>query len=152
MKKSLACALFLVVSLSAVAVLAEDLPVAYAGGTVPSLTLGTTGRLVTTQAISLVFEHSGGSVTIPYDKIQSFEYSREVARHLGVLPAIAVGLIKRRQSRHFVRITYFGEGGLPQVAVFEVPKQMPQVLLAVLRTKAPQGCPVKNSARCGEIN
>src|SRR5437879_12460139 len=35
---------------------------------------------------------------ILFAKIDSFEYSQEVARHLGVLPAIAVGLIRDRKS------------------------------------------------------
>lgn len=149
MKKFAAFTLFLMIPISAVA--SDEEIVAYTGGSVSNLNVGTIGRFVTTQATSLGFEHSGGTVTIPYDKIQSFEYSSEVARHLGVLPAIAVGLVKRRQRKHFIRIAYLDEGGISQAAVFEVPKQMPQTFLAVLRTKAPQGCSAKNSPKCGQI-
>lgn len=76
----------------AVPVLAvDDNRVMYAGGTVPALPVGTVGRLDTTSEESLTFEYSGTKVPIPYSEIESFEYSTEVTRHLGVLPAIAVG-------------------------------------------------------------
>lgn len=146
MKKFVAFVLFLMISITAAA--SDEEIVAYTGGTVSNLTVGTTGHFVTTQETSLGFEHSRGMVTIPYDRIQTYEYSSELARHLGVLPTIAVGLVKRRQRKHFIRIAYRDEDGTSQAAVFEVPKQMPQTLLAVLRIKAPQGCAVKNSPRC----
>jgi hypothetical protein len=71
-----------------------------------------------------------------------------VARHLGVLPAIAVGMVKKRQRRHFFRISYRDEAGDLRVALFEVPKQMPPVLLAVLGAKAPGKCSPTNSVYC----
>jgi len=73
----------------------------------------------------LSFDYSGGKLIIPFEMIDSFEYSRQVARNLGVLPAIAVGLVKHRQRRHFFRISYHDESKAPQVAIFEVSKEMP---------------------------
>jgi hypothetical protein len=75
-------------------------------------------------------------VEIPYASIESHKYSKEVARHLGVLPTIAVGLLKVRQHRHFFRISYRVPGAAAQVVIFEVPKQMPRTLEAVLQTRA----------------
>lgn len=114
--------------------------VKYVGGTVPSLNAGGMGRLDTTSDNSLTFEYSGKKAAIPYADIQSFEYSQEVARHLGVLPTIAVALFKVRQHKHFFRISYHDQNQVPRVAVFEVPKHMVRVLQAVLSVQAPHSC------------
>jgi len=87
---------------------------------------------------------------IPYAQIDSFEYSQPVARHLGVLPAIAVGLAKKRQHRHFFQIRYRGDNDVMEVAVLEVPKQMPLTLLPVLRARSPQACRVIPVGKCNQ--
>lgn len=138
MKKVVALAVLLTISLSAIAV--DMGQVAYIGGTVPALKEGALGRLDTAQETVLIFEHSGGKVVIPFAKIDSYEYSEKRARHLGVLPTIAVGLFKHLQRRHFFRIAYHDDADVEQVALFEVPKEMPQTLLAVLQTRAPRPC------------
>ena len=71
--------------------------------------------------------------------IDSYEYSRRVAHHLGVLTAIAVALVKKRQRKHFLRIAYDDERKTPEVAIFEVPKNMPLTLLANPQERALQG-------------
>ena len=145
MKKMITLVAVVTISLSAVAV---DLgQVAYVGGTVPGVKEGTVGQLDTSVETALEFVYSGGKVSIPFAKIDSFEYTVKRARQLGVLPTIAIGLFKHLQRRHFFRIAYHDEANTPQVAVFEVPKQMPQTLLAVLQARAPQGC--KLPAKCG---
>ena len=112
----------------------------YVGGTVSGLSAGVIGRLDTASQTALAFEYSGTRLTIPYVAIDSFEYSQEVKRHLGVLPAIAVGLVRHRQRRHFFRISYHDERNVSQVVIFEVSKHTPRSLEAVLETRAPQGC------------
>ncbi len=138
MKKPIVlCLLFaLVAPLLAV----EGNQVMYAGGTVAALNIGTIGGLDTTSESALGFESSGTKLLIPYADIQSFEYSTEVTHHLGVVAGVAVALLKKRERRHFFRITYLGPDRTTQVAVFEVPKQMPRTLDAVLKARAPQGC------------
>jgi len=144
MTKKIVLVAFLTISLSAVAV--DMGQVAYVGGTVPALKEGTAGKLNTTLETALEFEYSGGKLAVPYARIDSFEYTDKRARRLGVVPTIAIGLFKHLQRRHFFRIDYHDQDNTPQVAVFEVPKQMPQTLLAVLQTRAPQGC--KMPAKC----
>ncbi len=134
MKRLAAFCLMLVVSLPAAAV--EDGQVMYVGGTVPGL--------------KLTFEYSGSKLEIPFAKIDSFEYSQEVARHLGVLPAIAVGLIRKRQRRHFFHISYHDESNASQVAVFEVLKQMPSTLLAILQNRTSQRCKRQPLVKCAQ--
>ena len=150
MKKMVGLCLLLVMPLATIAV--EDGQVMYAGGTLVTLKEGTLGRLVTTSPTALTFESSGSQLVIPFAKIDSYEYSQQVARHLGVLPAIAIGLVRHRQKRHFLRIAYSEENNAQQVAIFEVPKQMPRTLLAILQVRAPWGCKANAAAKCGQPN
>ncbi|MGP0018074.1 MAG: hypothetical protein ACLPHP_05865 [Candidatus Sulfotelmatobacter sp.] len=136
MKGFLPISFFLLLSLSASAL--EDGHAKYVGGTVAGVTAGTVGRLDTTSEASLIFVQAGNKLEIPYASIESYEYSKEVTWHLGVLPTIVVGLVKVRQRRHFFRFSYRDSNHVVQAAVFEVPKQMPRTLQAVLQTRAAQ--------------
>lgn len=139
MKRSLQLAVVLLLSFSAAAL--DDAHVRYVGGTVPGITAGVIGRLDTTSETSLTFEQAGNKTSIPYAYIESYEYTKDVTRHLGVLPAIAVGLMKMRRHSHFFRITYRDmPGAAQQIVVFEVPKRMPPTLQAILEARAPGRC------------
>jgi hypothetical protein len=118
----------------------ENLDVLYAGGTLQSLPAGTVGRLDTTGNESLTFDSATGRFSIPYGAMDSYRYSEEVARHLGVLPAIGTGLLRHRQKRHLFRISFHDAQGTAQVVILEVPKHMPHTLQAVLETRAPHAC------------
>jgi|SRR5437870_1452449 len=108
----------------------------YSGGTV--VTLGRhAGKLVTTSPTALTFESSGSQLVISFAKIDSYEYFQQGARHLGAFPAIATGLVRHRQKRHFLRVSYKEESGAQQFAIFEVPKQMPRTLLAIVEVGRP---------------
>jgi hypothetical protein len=120
----------------------------YVGGTVAALKEGVSGKLDTSSQALLSFDYSGSKLAIPFERIDSYECSQRVARHLGVLPAIAVGLVKRRQRKHFFRISWRDESNSLQVAIFEVSKDMPYSLLAILQARAPQGCKPWTAARC----
>jgi hypothetical protein len=138
MRRLIAFGLVLLLSLPSAAANAGR--VKYAGGTVAGVNIGTLGTLDTTAETSLTFEYAGRKLLIPYASIESFDHSEVVARHLGVLPAIVVGLLKARQRRHFFRISYREPNqslnsvpnDVAQVVVFEVTKQMPLPLQAVL--------------------
>jgi len=150
-KKLATFCLFLVVCLPAVAV--EESQVMYVGGTAPGVETGAIGRFDFVPPTALIFEHKGGKLAIPYADIQSYKYSSEVTRHLGVLPAVAVGVIKMRRHSHFVRISYRGADNSEQAVIFEVPKHLPRTLQAVLETRAPgasKHCPWrgKELAQC----
>jgi hypothetical protein len=140
----------LVMSLSASAL--TDGQVMYAGGTVPGLGVNTIGRLDTASDTALTFESVGSKLAIPYSAIESFEYSQEVTRHLGVLPAIAVGLVKQCQPRHFFRITYHDQAHVSQTAISEVPKTMPRTLQAVLNARGPAGLQVLLKVRARKLS
>jgi hypothetical protein len=115
--------------------------VKYIGGTAPGMKNGAIGKLDTTSDSSLIFECQGNKLSVPYANIESSQYTREVARHLGVLPVIVVTLLKPRQQRHFFRIAYRdlnSPNPMMHVVVLEVPKRMSHLLEAVLDARAPQ--------------
>ena len=131
--------------------------VAYAGGSL-SVAQGTIGSFDLTSSTALVFKYavpgaSANEVAIEYKNIRGYSYTSEVAYHLGVLPAIAVGLLKSRERRHFLTIRYVDSAEVAQAAVFEVAKSDPPALVAVLRARAPQACgsPMLNCGS-GQIN
>jgi hypothetical protein len=89
-----------------------------------------------TSQTELVFVSSSVRLVIPYASIDSYDHSQQVTHHLGVLPAIAVSLVKKRQRKHFLRIAYHDE------------KKMPLTLLAILQQRAPQGCKPQPYSEC----
>jgi hypothetical protein len=123
----------------------------YTGGTL-HVAKGSVGTLDTAALDkALVFRYggsAGGHVEIEYRNIRNFEYTSPVAHHLGLLPFIARGLVRPKQRKHFFSIRYKDSSDVAQVAVFEVPKDDPRVLLEVLRARAPQVCTVQKG-RCG---
>jgi|GEM_PF-2484828 len=123
----------------------------YVSGTVNGVTPSAMGRLDTTLGDAMVFRPNGGKggeIAIDYKKVVKFEYETPSRFHIGVLPAIAVGLVKRRERRHLMTITYTDAANVTQVAVFEVGKEEPPVLLAILRARSAQAC--KTAFRCGD--
>ncbi|HEY6338874.1 MAG TPA: hypothetical protein VIW68_10295 [Candidatus Sulfotelmatobacter sp.] len=151
MRKGVGLCLLLICALSLPALAMEDGQAKYVGGTLRGMNPGAIGRLDTTSDTGLTFQCAGNKLVIPYDAIQSFRSTEEVSRHLGALPAIVVGLIKARQHRHFFRIAYHDSNNVAQVVMLEVPKQMPQVLEAVLESRAP-GKWRRQSERCAVQN
>jgi hypothetical protein len=127
--------------------------VMYTSGTL-TVAQGTIGTLDIRVPTTLVFKFAAtssgsGEIDIPYDKITGFVYRTEVAHHIGVLPAIAVSLVKRRERKHYFTINFNDSSGAAQVAIFEVPKQDPPALLATLRSRCPQAC---KPANCMDFN
>ena len=118
--------------------------IVYVSGTlaVPS---GAVGSFYTASPTALVFKFgvpgaSSGEIAIEYKSIVAFDYKSELARHLGVLPAIAVGLVKKRERKHFFSIKFTDAANVTQAAIFEVPKNDPPGLLAILNARSPQAC------------
>jgi hypothetical protein len=146
MNKTIGISLLLLSSIMVSAI--EGNQVEYIGGSIQTITPGAVGHLDLSSDTILLLQYSDGNLAIPYAAIESYEYSHEVAHHLGVAPAIAVGLVKKRQRRHYFRVSYRDQNKASQIIVFEVPKQMPRTLLAVLQTRSPQGC--KPAAVCNQ--
>jgi hypothetical protein len=126
-----------VLALSTAAFAANEPQAVYIGGTA-KLAAGTSGHFDTTQPDNLVFDGSGAKLTIPYTQVESFSQETKMAHPYGVLPIIAVGLVTRLHRLHYVRISYRDDAKVSQVAVFEVPKDVPQVLMPILEARKPK--------------
>ena len=135
--KRLACVVFL---LSACCMAVEQGQVRYLGGTLDNSKVGTVGRLDLSSPGSITYQVSESRFTIPYEQIVSYQYNQELGHHLGVLPALAVGLLKHRQHRHVFTIVYLNDQLTKQIAVFEVPKRAAGSVKAVLDAKGIHTC------------
>ncbi|MGH9791822.1 MAG: hypothetical protein ACRD5W_11485 [Candidatus Acidiferrales bacterium] len=79
---------------------------------------GAMGRLDVTDEKEFVFGVRKGQARDSLPRHSLFTYSRKLARRTGVLAAAVVVLIKRRQRRHFIEVSFTGQEGTPQVAIF----------------------------------
>ena len=135
--KRLCCA---VVMLSISCMGISQTEVRYLGGTLDNSKVGSQGQLDLSAPGSITYATGKSHFTIPYEQIVSYQYNEEVSHRLGVLPSIAVGLLKHRQHRHVFTIVYLNDQLTKQVAVFEVPKQAAESVKAVLDAKGIHTC------------
>ena len=124
---------------------ADGMDALYIGGSAPGTRIGTTGTLDCAKSDALEFHSGSGDFSVPYAQIVAARYHEENRFRLGVLPAIAVGLLKARSKRHVVTVTWADEKGLPQVAQFEMSRQASMALVTLIRVKAPQVCQPKTT-------
>lgn len=137
MIKHIAC-LLLILSLPAFGLKNDE--ARYSGGTAANLKIGALCHISLSSNESLIIESAGQRLAIPYADIDSFQYSQELRWHLGVLPAIAIGLVRAWPRQHFFRIAFHDQHNIPQVAVLEVPKSTRRSLQAVLEIRTPHPC------------
>ena len=105
----------------------------------------TPGALDTTSPTTLFFRYrnpdgTAGQIGIDYAAIRNAYMANEATHHLGVAPAIAVGLLAARRHRHFVTITWADPADIAQVAEIEVSGQDQTSLMAVLRARMRPPC------------
>lgn len=116
----------------------------YIGGS-PAIAPDTLGTLDTTQPTALIFhvkqpDGAARELAIKYSSIHTVDARNEVTHHLGVAPAIAVGLLAARQRRYFITLTWTDEAGVAQAAEIEVPRREQQPLLTIIRARMPRQC------------
>ena len=114
----------------------------YVGGPA-AVASDTIKALDTASPTTLVFKYKGanataGQIDIKYENIRSFEYRNDVRHQLGVLPAIAVGLLAARQRTYTFSINYEDSSAAVQVAIFDVAKRDQPAILQLLRARDPQ--------------
>jgi phosphatidylglycerophosphate synthase len=123
--------------------------VTFAGGSGSTLAAGTTGSLDVSSPDKLVFHaDKGNEITIPYSQVQDCAYQDPVAHHLGVLPALAVGLVGTRIHNHLVTLTYLDTAHARQTVIFQLPHSGPEVLLPILHEHT-TACPPYSPAHKG---
>ncbi len=143
MKKNLKRVLLLALAIAVVRPLfaVEGSQVQLRSSTIPGATAGVIGELDLTVPDAIFFRAPNASqINIPYKGITEFSFQQEVAHHVGVLPAVAISLVKKRERQHFLSLTFQDSSNTIQVVPFEISKKMPDVLLAVLRARARSAC------------
>ena len=148
-----AFALMLAVLIASPALALEPNQAVYIGGSA-AIAPDTLGTLDTTSPTALVFhfkqpDGAAGQVAINYSGIRTVNGRNEVTHHLGVAPAIAVGLLAARQRRYFVTLTWTDEAGVAQAAEIEVPRREQQPLVTLIRARMPQRC-VPSQPACSQ--
>ena len=151
MRRSATVAVMLAMAGCNVAAYATDgMDMTYVSGTVEGMQRGVKGDVETEDAANLVINANGRRVAIPYGKLRSFHCRQEVRYHLGVLPAIAVGLLKARSRVYTVILEWDVDGQEPEVATLELSHRDQESLKDVLRARAHQACGNWRLASCGE--
>lgn len=148
MRKWMAIFLILGLGLSQAAVAAEEPDVEYVNGTVQGWKDGATATLDMSSPQSLEVRSGSSRFSIPYAEITSVKYREENRFRLGVLPAIAVGLMKARSKRHFVSIAWRHDDDSSGVVTLDASREKARGLMAVLRERAPKACPRRPGQAC----
>lgn len=125
--------------------------VLYMNGTVQGVAAGAEGTLDATVAAGLEFHSKAGEFSIPYAQMNECEFHSEVKVHLGVAPAIAVALVKKRAKNYFLTITWQAKDDVPQVATLELSKTEAQGLLPILQARASGACHQRPGQYCGWV-
>lgn len=123
------------------ALAATGQPATYVSGSLPGAKPGSVGTLDMTALATLDFRSSDGSqLSIPFAAIGKYEYREESKVHLGVLPAIAVALVKKRAKVHFITMVWKGNRGVTEVATLEMSNTAANGLMTLLRARVPNAC------------
>jgi len=123
----------------------KDWPALYVGGTTP-VANGIAGGLDTSLPDQVVFRPAAGAsgaIEIPWTDLQSTRNWSQVSHHLGVLPAIGVGLVHHRNRSFFVAVSWVdSRSHVIQEGVFQVHEKDVQPLVDILQSRANRrGCP-----------
>ena len=116
----------------------------YVGGTIPIFKEAVDGTWdMSEKAVVFTAVKNGGTVSIPYDKIETLEYGQKVGRRLGAATAGAIIVspvfllfLFSKKRKHFLSISYLDEEGKKQGGVFELAKGIVKQSLTSLETKS----------------
>jgi hypothetical protein len=107
----------------------------YIGGTLQSVTARTSGKIVTSDAQSLVFSTSKTLVRVPYDRINQIEYGQTVSRRYLESILISPVFMLAKKRAHFLTVAYETDDGQQQAMVFRVDKNAIRAVLVSLEAK-----------------
>ncbi|HWG22406.1 MAG TPA: hypothetical protein VG225_17920 [Terracidiphilus sp.] len=117
---------------------AEEMDAVYRYGTESAIADGSAGKLDTSSMSGMNFHAGSAQFSIPWSGIERAKYCETNRFRLGVLGAIAVGLVKARSKRHLVTLTWNDEHAVAQTVTFEVSKEKSAALWSALRVRGPQ--------------
>ncbi len=130
------------------AMYAQQPDVEYVTGTARGLTEGAMGTVDMSSPQTFDFHAGSGQFSIPYEEITNVKCREENRFRLGVLAAIAVGLLKARSKRHFVTIEWKHGNDPTAVVTLDAPREKARGMAAVLRARASFACRSGVSTTC----
>ncbi|MDP9262809.1 MAG: hypothetical protein M3O85_00645 [Acidobacteriota bacterium] len=107
----------------------------YMGGTVPDLKEKTEGRCSTADGKAFIFQYKGGSLSIPYEQVNSLEYGQKAGRRVGLAVVVNPFFLFSKKRRHYLTIGWVDENKKQQAAVLELGKGVIKETLSSLETK-----------------
>lgn len=107
----------------------------YVGGTVTTIKPGTEGKVSTDDEKVYVFTYKGGSLSIPYDRVEALEYGQKAGRRVGLAIAISPWLLLSKKRKHFLTVSYKNEEDKDQAVVLELGKDIVRVEIASLEAR-----------------
>jgi hypothetical protein len=107
----------------------------YVGGTVNSIKAPTEGEISTADEKVFVFEHGSGTLSTPYDRVNSLEYGQKAGRRLGLAIAVTPFALFSKKRKHFLTVGYQDDDNKQQAAVFELGKNIVRTTLASLQAR-----------------
>lgn len=108
----------------------------YVGGTVNSIKEFTEGKCSASDEKIFVFAYKGGTLTIPYDRINALEYGQKAGRRLGLAIVVSPLALFSKKRKHFLTVNYMGENDKQQAAVFELGKDIIRTTLTTLEARS----------------
>jgi hypothetical protein len=107
----------------------------YVGGTAAALPGKVGGVIHTTDNQLLLFRTKGGTVYIPYSRINLLEYGQKVDRRYALAILVSPVLLLSKARKHFLTIGYTDEQGRQQAMVFQVNKSDVRSVLVSLEAR-----------------
>jgi hypothetical protein len=111
--------------------------VKFMGGTVGGVPEKTEGRVDVTDPANMVFMgEKGGTVKVPWQKVQTIEYGQRVSRRWKTAIFLTPWAVFAKGRKHIVTIGYKDMTDVDQAAVFEFGKDVYRTALASLKAKS----------------
>ena len=134
--RKLVCSVLAVVLLSETVLLAVGSKNAeYVGGTVTSIKEETEGKVSTASETEFVFSYKGGSLSVPYARVNGLEYGQKAGRRVGVAIMVSPLALFSKKRKHFLTVNWQDDQDKQQAIVLELGKDITRVILSTLEAR-----------------
>jgi hypothetical protein len=137
MRRLVAAALLIAVSVTPAAFAVDKDKAMYVGGTA-NVAPKAEGTLATSDPEKLMFvaEKGGGIIEIPWKRIDEAEYGQKVGRRVKTAILLTPLALFSKARKHYLTISYKDKKDEMQSAVFELGKELVRTTLTVVETRS----------------
>ena len=107
----------------------------YVGGTLASLDGNCSGRIITSDSLSMIFDTKDGPVRVPYEKINLLEYGQKVDRRYAMAVIASPMLLLSKKRQHFLTVGYQDDDGHQQAMILRIHKKDVRAVLVSLEAR-----------------